>query len=115
MIQSVGIDFGLSGPHKVRCLDERAQLCDGFVFHTTPEGLATLEERIFRDGSNPVIVFEPTGLAWLVVAIYLKARHPQCRLVRAKIQKVAAPRRPTSGYRWLEPDNKNGDTCDTKS
>jgi hypothetical protein len=48
MIQSVGIDFGKTGPHKVRCLDEQAQQCDGFIFHTTPEGLAKLEERIFR-------------------------------------------------------------------
>lgn len=93
MIKSVGIDFGKSGPHKVRCLDEQAQLCDGFNFHTTPEGLAKLEERIFQDGSNPVIVFEPAGLAWLLVAIYLRARHPDCRLVRAKIQKVAALRK----------------------
>jgi len=93
MIQSVGIDFGKTGPHKVRCLEERAQQCDGFIFHSTPEGLAKLEERIFRDGSNPVIVFEPTGLAWLPVAIYLRARYPYCRLVRTKTQKVAALRK----------------------
>lgn len=93
MIRTVGIDFGQSGPHKVRCLDEGAQLCDGFTFHSTPEGLARLEERIFQDGSNPVIVFEPTGLVWLPVAIYLRARHPDCHLVRAKAQKVAALRK----------------------
>ncbi len=93
MIQSVGIDFGKTGPHKVRCLDERAQQCDGFIFHSTLEGLAKLEERIFQDGSNPVIVFEPTGLVWLPVVIYLRAHHPDCRLVRAKVQKVAALRK----------------------
>ncbi len=82
MIKSVGIDLAVTGEHKVRCLDERAQPCDGFSFQTTSEGLAKLEERIFGDGSNPVIIFEPTGLAWLIVAIYLKARHPDCRLVR---------------------------------
>lgn len=84
MIKSVGIDFAGTGEHKVRCLDERAHLCDGFGFQTTPEGLAKLEERVFGDGSNPVIVFEPTGLAWLIVAVYLKARHPDCRLVRVR-------------------------------
>ena len=90
MIKSVGIDFAGTGEHKVRCLDERAQMCAGFSFQTAPDGLAKLEERIFGDGSNPVIVFESTGLAWLVVAVYLKARHPDCRLVRAQAQKVAA-------------------------
>ena len=93
MIRSVGIDFGLVGPNRVRCLDEQAQLCDNFSFHSTLEGLAALEERIFQDGSNPAIVFEPTGLAWLVMAIYLKARRPECRLVRAKTQKVATLRK----------------------
>ncbi len=59
MIRSAGIDLAGVGEHKVRCLDEEAQICDGFGFDTTPEGLAKLEERVFRDGSNPVIVFEP--------------------------------------------------------
>jgi len=92
MIKSVGIDFVGTGEHKVRCLNEQAQLCDGFGFQTTPEGLGKLEERVFGGGSNPVIGFEPTGLAWLVVAVYLKARHPDCRLVRAQAQKVVALR-----------------------
>ncbi len=65
MVKSVGIDLAGTGEHKVRCLDERAQLCDGFGFQTTPDGLAKLEERVFSDGSNPVIIFEPTGLAWV--------------------------------------------------
>ena len=93
MIKSVGIDLGGIGEHKVRCLDERAQMCDGFGFETTTEGLAKLEERVFSGGSNPVIVFEPTGLAWLLVAIYLKARHPDSQLVRVQAQKVVALRR----------------------
>jgi len=78
MVKSVGIDLAGIGEHKVRCLDEKAQLCDGFGFETTPQGLAKLEEHIFRDGSNPVIVFEPTGLAWVAVAVYLRSRHPEC-------------------------------------
>jgi transposase len=93
MIKSVGIDLAGAGEHKVRCLDEGAQMCDGLSFQTTPEGLAKLEERIFGDGSNPVIVFEPTGLAWLIVAIYLKARHPDCRLVRVQARRVVALRK----------------------
>ncbi len=68
MIKSVGIDFH-QGKHVVRCLDEGAQLCDSFSFQATPEGLDTFEEPIFHDGSNPVIVFEPAGLTWFIMAI----------------------------------------------
>lgn len=93
MIKSVGIDLGGIGEHKVRCLDEKAQMCDGFGFETSRAGLAKLEERIFSDGSNPVVVFEPTGLAWLPVAAYLKSRHPDSRLVRVQAQKVVALRK----------------------
>ncbi len=93
MIKSVGVDLAGIEEHKVRCLDEGAQMCDSFSFQPTPEGLATLEERIFGDGSNLVIVFEPTGLDWLIVAIYLKARHPDCRLVRVQARKVVTLRK----------------------
>jgi transposase len=93
MIKSVGIDLGGISEHRVRCLDENAQMCDSFGFDTTRVGLAKLEERIFKDGSNPVIVFEPTGLAWLLVAVYLKSRYPDSRLVRVQAQKVVALRR----------------------
>lgn len=65
-------------------------MCDGFSFQTTPEGLAKLEERVFQDGANPIIVFEPTGLAWVAVAIYLRARHPECHLVRTQARNVVA-------------------------
>jgi len=92
MIRSVGIDLH-QGRHRARCLDDRAQPCDSFSFQTTPEGLATLEERVFREGANPIIVLEPAGLPWLMVAVYLRSRHPDCRLVKAKTQKVAALRR----------------------
>ena len=43
MIKSVGIDLAGAGEHKVRCLDEEGQLCDGFGFESTPEGLAKLD------------------------------------------------------------------------
>ena len=37
--KSVGIDLAGTGEHKVRFLDEGAQLCDCLSFQTTPEGL----------------------------------------------------------------------------
>jgi transposase len=66
-------------------------------FQTTPEGLTALGERIFRDSSDPIIVVEPAGLSWLMVAAYLRSQHPECRLVKAKGQKVAALRRYLTG------------------
>jgi transposase len=92
MIYSVGIDVH-KGRHRAYCLDEKAQVCDAFSFQTTPEGLAALKQRVFRDGSNPIIVFEPAGLSWLMVAAYLRSQRPDSRLVKAKGQKVAALRR----------------------
>ena len=62
MIKSVGIYLAGEGENKVRCLDGKVQMCDGFSFDTSRVGLAKLEERIFSGDSNPV-VFEPTGLA----------------------------------------------------
>jgi transposase len=95
-IRTVGIDFH-QGQHRVRCLDDRAQPCDSFSFQTNPEGLAALEEHIFKDGSNPIVVFEPAGIPWLTVAAYLRSCHPDCRLLKAKMQKVAALRRYLKG------------------
>lgn len=52
MIKSVGIDLAGAGEHKVRCLNERAQVCDVLSFEITPEVLAKLEERILSVGTN---------------------------------------------------------------
>jgi transposase len=93
LIRSVGIDLSRTSGHQVRCLDEQARPCDSFSFDSTLEGLERLEERIFSNGGTPTIVFEPTGLAWIPMAVYLRARHPECRLVKARLQKVAALRR----------------------
>jgi len=92
MIHSVGIDLH-KGKHRAYCLDEKAQLVDSFSFQTTPEGFAELEKSVFQNGSSPIVVFEPAGLTWLMVASYLRSKHPECHIVRAKGQKVAALRR----------------------
>ncbi|MBN1369332.1 MAG: IS110 family transposase [Dehalococcoidaceae bacterium] len=92
MIFSVGIDLH-KGQHRVYCLDDKGQPCDSFNIDTSPEGLTSLEKRVFSNGSCPIIVFEPSGLTWLMVAAYLRSSHPECRIVRAKGQKVAALRR----------------------
>jgi len=93
LISSVGIDLSRTGRHQVRCLDEQARPCDSFSFDSTLEGLETLEKHVFSNCVTPTIVFEPTGLAWIPMAVYLRARHPDCWLVKARLQKVAALRR----------------------
>ena len=72
MIKSVGIDFASADERKARCLDERTEPRDGFDFDTSPEGLAKLEARIFKNGPNPIVVFEPTGLAWVRYSRFLE-------------------------------------------
>jgi len=93
LIRSVGIDLSRTGNHQVCCLDEQARPCDSFSFDSTLEGLEKFEKRVFLEGATPTIVFEPTGLAWIPMAAYLRARHPDCQLVKARLQKVAALRR----------------------
>ena len=93
MIRSVGIDLSRTGSHQVCCLDEQAKPCDSFVFDSTVEGLEKFEKRVFSNGVTPTIVFEPTGLAWIPMAVYLRARHQESQMVKARLQKVAALRR----------------------
>jgi len=98
LIRSVGIDLSRTGSHQVRCLDEQAKPCDSFSFDSTLEGLENFEKRIFSNGDTPTIIFEPTGLAWIPMAVYLRARHPECQMVKARLQKVAALRRYLRSY-----------------
>jgi transposase len=93
IVRSVGIDLSITGMHRAEAIDEKGNRCGHVKFRTTPEGLALLSGLCFRDGSAPIIVLEPTGLAWLPMVSFLKANCPQATMVRAKQQKVAALRR----------------------
>ena len=92
-VRSVGIDLSITGMHRAEAIDAAGQRCGHLSFGTTPEGLAALAALCFRDDSTPTIVLEPTGLVWLPIVLFLKARCPQAVVVRAKEQKVAALRR----------------------
>jgi len=41
----------------------------------------------------PVVVLEPAGLAWFLPCLYLRAQHPEVKIVRIKTSKVAVLRR----------------------
>lgn len=98
MIRSVGIDLSRTGSNQVHCLDEQAKPCDSFSFDSTLEGLENFEKRVFSNGDTPTIIFESTGLVWIPMAVYLRACHPECQMVKAKLQKVAALRRYLRSY-----------------
>ena len=92
-IQSVGIDLSITGLHRVEAVDTTGRQCGHISLRTTPDGLEALAELCFKDNSLPTVVMEPTGLVWLPIVLFLKARFPEAVIVRAKQQKVVALRR----------------------
>jgi transposase len=92
-VRSVGIDLSLQSTHCAVALDESGQQCGHLNFRTTPDGLEALARLCDQANSNLTVGMEPTGLAWLPIAWFLRARFPQAVLVRAKEQKVVRLRR----------------------
>lgn len=93
---SIGIDLSINGAHDCTILDATGQLVQRFTFDSSFAGLHKLEQHLC--GTDPshgasVVVMEPTGLAWFLPCLYLRARHPQVKVVRIKTSKVAALRR----------------------
>ncbi|HZA24292.1 MAG TPA: IS110 family transposase [Dehalococcoidia bacterium] len=92
-VRSVGIDLSLQSSHRAEALDESGQQCGHLSFRTTPQGLEALAQLCTQSGDRLTVVMEPTGLAWLPIALFLRASFPQAVLVRAKEQKVVGLRR----------------------
>jgi transposase len=92
-VRSVGIDLSLQSNHRAVALDESGQQCGYLNFRTTSEGLESLAQLCAQAGDTLTVVMEPTGLAWLPIALFLRAHFPQAVLVRAKEQKVVQLRR----------------------
>jgi transposase len=93
---SIGIDLSINGAHDCTILDATGQLAQRFSFDSSSAGLLKLEQQIRSlDPSHgaPTVVMEPTGLAWLLPCLYLRAQLPDVKLVRIKTSKVAALRR----------------------
>ena len=82
-VRSVDIGLSITGMHRAEAIDEAGDRYGHLSFWTTPEGLAALADLCFRDKSTPIIVLEPTGLVWLPIVLFLRARGPQVVLVRA--------------------------------
>jgi transposase len=93
---SIGIDLSINGAHDCTILDATGQVTQRFTFDSSSAGLLKLEQRIRTlDSSHaaPTVVMEPTGLAWLLPCLYLRAQLPEVKVVRIKTSKVAALRR----------------------
>ena len=93
---SIGIDLSINGTHDCTILDATGQLAQRFTFDSSSAGLLKLAQRIRTlDPSHgaPTVVMEPTGLAWLLPCLYLRAQLPDVKVVRIKTSKVAALRR----------------------
>jgi len=93
---SIGIDLSINGAHDCTILDSTGRLAQRFTFDSSSAGLLKLEQRIRAlDSSHSAhtVVMEPTGLAWLLPCLYLRAQLPDVKVVRIKTSKVAALRR----------------------
>jgi transposase len=93
---SIGIDLSINGAHDCTVLDPTGRLVQRFTFDSSSAGLQKLEQQIRALDplpGAPVVVMEPTGLAWFLPCLYLRAEHPEIKVVRIKTSKVAALRR----------------------
>lgn len=90
----VGIDLGITSAHTVRILDEMGATIAKRKCWPTKESLAEIETEALRgtaEGTVLEVVMEPTGPAWLPIAVFFSARGH--RVFRVSSQKAADLRR----------------------
>ena len=84
----VGIDLGIASRHSVRVLEADGQLVCRSSCVPTVESLALLEAAALEgaaEGTRLAVVFEPTGPAWLPIAVFFARRgHDVYRVSSAK-------------------------------
>lgn len=90
----VGLDLGVASRHTAHVLDEQVQVVAKRRVEPTVEGFTTLE-RAALTGADPMtrleVVIEPTGAAWLPVAVWFTRRGHT--VFRVSTQKAADLRR----------------------
>jgi transposase len=90
----VGIDLGIATAHTVRVLDGEGAIVAKRKAWPTVESLTMVAEAALAgcpDGTRLEVVIEPTGPAWLPVAVFFSARGH--RVFRVSSQKAADLRR----------------------
>jgi len=84
----VGIDLGIASAHTAVVIDHTGTELARARCHSTADSLAALERRALADappGTRLAVVLEPTGPAWLPVAIWFGAQgHTVYRVASAK-------------------------------
>ncbi len=84
----VGIDLGITSAHTVRVLDERGGVLCRRKAIPTVQSLSEVEQAALADtppGTRLEVVMEPTGPAWLPIAVFFAARgHVVYRVSSAK-------------------------------
>jgi transposase len=86
----VGIDLGIATAHTVRVLDGEGAIVAKRKAWPTVESLATVEAAALAgcpEGTQLEVVIEPTGPAWLPIAVFFSARGHQ--VFRVSSQKAA--------------------------
>lgn len=88
--RKVGVDLGLTGPHYITVGDEAGHLVRPLL---TVETSAGDFDRIYEhalvsaeEGTQLKVIFEPTGLRWLPLAIYTRSKGH--RIYRVKTQQL---------------------------
>lgn len=77
----LGIDVACRAAHRASLADDRGEfLWSGWRFHTRPEELERLWEKI-PDDAEVTVVMEPTRNAWVPLASWLRARGAEVVLV----------------------------------
>ncbi|HEY9564548.1 MAG TPA: transposase [Nocardioides sp.] len=84
----VGIDLGIASAHTVRVLDETGTTLAKRKAHPTVESLTEVERAALADcpeGTRLEVIVEPTGPAWLPIAVFFIGRgHVVFRVSSAK-------------------------------
>lgn len=77
----LGIDVACRAAHRASLADERGELLwSGWRFHTRPEDLERLWEKIPED-ADVTVIMEPTRNAWVPLASWLRARGAEVVMV----------------------------------
>ena len=84
----VGIDLGIASRHSVRVLEDDGRVVCRFSCVPTVESLTSMERAALAgavEGTTLAVVFEPTGPAWMPIAVFFARRgHAVYRVSSAK-------------------------------